>query len=655
MRHDTRVQLIAAGVLIACIAASGVLTAAVAAEHGRAQLGYADRAEESDPPEVAVGIAMGAFRGLFVNILWLRAQHLKQEGKFYEAVELSKTITRLQPRFPRVWGFHAWNMAYNISVATPTSEERWQWIQAAIRLLRDEGIPKNPNDVLLHKELAWIYLHKIQGFADDSHHTYKREVAYEWTVALGPPPQRADSHEETTERYVQWLKDLADAPGAEADLIERHPAAGAILSRIRDEAELELDFDFLRHVELIRAMSSAWTPQGVGIQLQEQERNAPLEQIIVDMAGQEEQFRAFDAIISYTRKKVLADRFNMELPRMIRYTRKYGPLDWRHAASHGLYWATRGVEEGSGRRNLEDFDFTNTDRLITHGLQELFRWGQISYDILNDSYVQMLDLQWTDTYGRILREDLDKRAMMYEGPAKFEDPTRTFRLYSAGYENFLRDVVRIYYRMGRIEEAQEYYRQLRTYEYRNMNDPMHDLEELSLPLAEFVEQDIQERMTSPDFAQGEIMATLMDAYLRGLLQGRQEVFEKNMNYAFEFFETYMEEQNFRTSAEAQNRMAFTSEYFVDVAADAFINLLQSGQIGRRQASLMFRRMVGSSMRTVAQTVWDRMQRTRLAASMEDFQTWFPEPPGMSEYRAMRDQLEAQSDEARQRQIQLEQQ
>jgi hypothetical protein len=67
-----------------------------------------------------LGIAMGAFRGIFVNWLWMRANDLKEQGKYYEAVDLAKTITRLQPRFPRVWAFHAWNLAYNISVATNT-------------------------------------------------------------------------------------------------------------------------------------------------------------------------------------------------------------------------------------------------------------------------------------------------------------------------------------------------------------------------------------------------------------------------------------------------------------------------------------------------------------------------------------------------------
>src|SRR5690606_9111775 len=160
MQRATRTQLIAAGVMVLALAASGVLAVGLSASAGRHRLIYTDQATEGDPPQVGLGIAMGAFRGLFVNFLWIRANQLKEDGRFYEAIDLARAITKLQPRFPQVWVFHAWNMAYNISVSTQTPEERWQWVQAGIRLLRDQGIPANPNDMLIHKELAWIFLHK---------------------------------------------------------------------------------------------------------------------------------------------------------------------------------------------------------------------------------------------------------------------------------------------------------------------------------------------------------------------------------------------------------------------------------------------------------------------------------------------------------------
>ncbi len=189
---DLPIQLGAAAVLAASLGASVYLTQDVSSSVGRNGLAYTDAAEEGSPNEVSIGIALGAFRGIFVNMLWLRAQAAKDQGNYYEAMDLSKAITKLQPRFPRVWAFHAWNMAYNISVTTNTAPERWQWVNNGIRLMREEGIPANPKDLLLHKEISWIFLHKIQGFMDDANLYYKRQLAEEWTIVLGPP-RPADS------------------------------------------------------------------------------------------------------------------------------------------------------------------------------------------------------------------------------------------------------------------------------------------------------------------------------------------------------------------------------------------------------------------------------------------------------------------------------
>src|SRR5690606_16019333 len=94
-------------------------------------------------------------------------------------------ITTLQPRFPQVWAFHAWNMAYNISVTTHTPEERWSWVNNGIVLLRDQGIPLNPRAVRLYRELSWIFFHKIGQFSDDMQWYYKAQLAREWEEILG--------------------------------------------------------------------------------------------------------------------------------------------------------------------------------------------------------------------------------------------------------------------------------------------------------------------------------------------------------------------------------------------------------------------------------------------------------------------------------------
>ena len=123
---------------------------------------------------MAVGTAIGALRGLVVDVLWIKVNLMKEEGDYFEVMALSDLITKLQPRFAAVWAYHGHNMAYNISVATHTLEERWDWVRAGVRLVQNEGLRHNPDDLVLHKELAFWYAHKIEGNSDDAHLFYKR-------------------------------------------------------------------------------------------------------------------------------------------------------------------------------------------------------------------------------------------------------------------------------------------------------------------------------------------------------------------------------------------------------------------------------------------------------------------------------------------------
>ena len=88
-------------------------------------LRYTDVAMEGAPPIVALGTMMGALRGLIVDYLWIKVNMMKEKGLFFELMADSDLITKLQPRFGEVWGFHGHNMAYIISVLTNPEEERW--------------------------------------------------------------------------------------------------------------------------------------------------------------------------------------------------------------------------------------------------------------------------------------------------------------------------------------------------------------------------------------------------------------------------------------------------------------------------------------------------------------------------------------------------
>src|SRR5882724_10856612 len=93
------------------------------------------------PPVLAfTTVALGSFRGLIANALWIRANDLQNDGKYFEMVQLADWITKLEPTFAQVWVVQGWNMAYNISVKFSDFADRWRWVQRGIELFRDEGL-----------------------------------------------------------------------------------------------------------------------------------------------------------------------------------------------------------------------------------------------------------------------------------------------------------------------------------------------------------------------------------------------------------------------------------------------------------------------------------------------------------------------------------
>src|ERR1039457_914932 len=154
-------------------------------DRDRLGLTHAQALENAPPVLAFTTVALGGFRGLISNLLWIRANDLQEDDKYFEMMQLADWITKLEPHFPQVWVFQAWNMAYNISVKFKDFPDRWRWLQGGIELLRDEGLKYNPNDVLIYRELAWFFQHKLGANLDDANVYYKQQWAREMMPFFG--------------------------------------------------------------------------------------------------------------------------------------------------------------------------------------------------------------------------------------------------------------------------------------------------------------------------------------------------------------------------------------------------------------------------------------------------------------------------------------
>jgi len=318
-------------------------------------------------------------RAFIVSYLWIRADRLKEEGRYYDAMQQAEWICHLQSRFPSVWGFIAWNMAWNISVATHTPQERWLWVHNGLRLLRDDGIRLNPKSLLLYKELGWIFFFKLGGNLDDMHWTYKRQWAVRMQDLLGAPP------EGSTEQVIAAFRPIAEAAlDRDPDRQGRQTVQGDKLLELLADPEVKayaallaehgakVDETFLSvHTHFSR--DPAVTMVRTALPEPADDRDFALSKLIGDPAHAS----ARRKILAFLRAQILWNEYRMDPAVMLKIMQQYGPLDWRLPEVHGVYWLVHG-RDVCGDASPDRYDALNTDRIALSCLQDLTSRGRLT-------------------------------------------------------------------------------------------------------------------------------------------------------------------------------------------------------------------------------------------------------------------------------------
>lgn len=644
MKRDSLIQVVAATVMVVCLAASGVFAVNLAASSGRHKLVYTDTDTDGQPPQVALGIAMGAFRGLFVNFLWIRANNMKEEGRFYDSMDLAKAITKLQPRYPQVWVFNAWNMAYNISVQTQTEPERWAWVRAGINLMRDQGLPNNPNDMLLHKELGWIFLHKIGGYMDEANMYFKKQLALEWTIVLGPPPRpdpKNRNRDALKEKYVEWIRPIAESPDSLDQVIEKEPSVLTLVQRLQKDMNYAPDQRVATNYVYLDAIRTSGQRSYFEASPAYDTRKKTMMAILEDPAFA----KAWPPLLSYIRRRWIIDYYKMEPERMLRFTKFYGPIDWRHFAAHGLYWSQRGIENALERftyGNKKDFDFINAGRVAVQSLQELWRSGDLWFDYL--AYIRTGDekqVVYHASPNPAFIESYKEHLGWFKTLSWADNERRVYSFYAAGYDNLMKDAIRFLYRRGQIDLANKYKDELGTWVNANTNDPERPIR-LALPLEDFVIAELKdEELKRPSVMREEIVGALQGAYINGLLGGDDELFNKQYQYAKWVHDYYFSTQGIKTvvSKSDDGRMAQISRDFELVAGQEFAAMISI--LDPEDAEKVYDTAPDDDQHHLRQYAYDILVRNFKAWMDEaakkgvgkSFDQVFMEPPGMAAHRA----------------------
>lgn len=299
-------------------------------------LDHAEPLENAPPLIVFSTVALGGFSSLIADFLWVRAAQLQRDGQFFELVQLADWITKLQPRFPEGWVYHAWNLSYNVSVMFPNPEDRWRWVRHGVELLRDGGLRYNPRNPTLHRELGWLFQHKIGQSMDQAHMFYK----YSWAMEM---------------------QMLFEGRGPDFDVMAATPATRTAVMAVPGIPEL---------VEQLR--SATFDP--FTYQWPSPARREAFDEIVRSSAVGE-------VLLNHIRLRMLEDRYRLVPSIMQQVEAEIGPVDWRMPQAHAAYWAWR------GKRYAEGFERLQLDRMVFQSMADAFRTGRFHFDPEEDVFV----------------------------------------------------------------------------------------------------------------------------------------------------------------------------------------------------------------------------------------------------------------------------
>jgi hypothetical protein len=559
---NDRLTITVAGiVMLACMAGAATVAGVVQRQRHDLDLVVSTEGTEGMPPHVAVvTAALGTFRGLAVDLLWARADHLQDEGEFFEAQTLSQWITTLQPRFQKVWAFQAWNLAWNIAAATQVPAERWGWVSRGIELLRSRGIPLNPRAANLYFELAWIYQNKIGRVGDKEHWYYKARLAEEMQELLGDLTAG-----KTTEQAIERFRKISDAPATLEELERKMPSVRRALDLLAAHGA-KPDEPLVRMLGRVLMLGSSLDARLLGTAALPPGTNGPLLDAI--RADKEAAALLIDHVVPHLQRRALEDRYRMKTGEMLRVMERYGPLDWRHADAHGVYWSEQGVavSQTLARREAVNELMLVRSRLLM--LMELMRSGRVEFDAATKRVDLLPDPRFARVYETAIRQAFDMIASDKGLSAADFGNAEEADLHDT-YEKFLNLATILNYLYGEQAEAERYFGLARDFAAsRGFGD-------------EPVYSDTLENFVALRFA-GTVQVNLADlrqfldamirrAIMEGLAKGELKVFNRYIRVAYSVYD-----RRFATSRPGERMVLEEAKLldFPELVENSFVNVMQ---------------------------------------------------------------------------------
>lgn len=638
------VWLVAAGVLLT---GAGLLQGTLDGLREEHELiAPGDEVAQRYPLTSVLTLSLGGLRAPVVACLWIRSENLKQAGRHFDALQTAQMICRMMPRFPGVWDYHAWNLAWNISVQTHTGEERWQWVQNGIRLLRDEGIPLNPKALVLYKQLSWIFFSKMGQTTDEMHGVYKQRWAAKMQRLLAAPPYG------TTEEALAAFRPVAEAPldktraptgeygdplqqavfvkflRDEPDVARYVGRLGPLLTTDKDRRESRRLDQIIGH-RLLDAYNQFSLDDALAVVRVARPRpDNDRERALSVLINSDPHAEVRRHLLGLVRAHILWNRYRMDPAWMMGLMEQYGPMDWREVFPHGMYWASYGVyiSQGVELKDLEeasletDIDSLNNYRNWLYCMKNLAWNGRLTY-IENPRDPNSPRISWFSDWRFVLaahevHDRIIKAYLRTKGGA-YKD-----NILKDGHINYLAAAIGMLYAGYRYQQAERLFDWTKeTYQPQGG--------EWKLPLREFVAERLnKDGSPIPDYARNQMLASLHMAFYF-LAHNKRSDYQDCMRYALLVYTKFQE------NAPKRIKMRPFDELQAYVARDVLgaprlvgFNLLLEARM-RLYASLPdnLKLMLYDAIRPPLVRECDRYDL--------DFAKAFPPPDGLNEYRRRR--------------------
>lgn len=609
---------------VVLLAGAGMLQGRLDSARESLELVDAGDAVGKNHPEVTLLNAMpGGLRAPIVSYQWIRSQQLVQDGRYYDARDRAEWICALQPRFPAVWDFHAFNMSWNIAAMGRTPDERYNWVNNGIALLRDRGIPLNPKSLMLYKQLAWTYFSKIGTDLDEYNQYYKQRLAAEFQHLLGSPPFAP------TDTVIAAFRPIAQAP---LDISRKpdpdRPIQADKLKELLQDADVAAYTATLGRygIAIDQGLLDKWNRFSMDDAAAIVRAVPPVidtaeDKAISDLINDPSTAALRGRMLAFVRAQLLWNRHHLDPKWMLHVMEKYhAPLDWRSAQAHALYWQTYGNNVcQSDERG--DIDAVNSDRMIQFSLKDLTWFGRMTY-IENPN---------NPDYPRIARcSDIRYIKPAHEETIRYAKAVSTAQdvefdqnAFVAGHRYYLTTCIQMLFAANRFAEAQELLDWIRS-EY-HMTGGIWDIKLLE----DFVVATINnDGRPVPATAITQITGSMETAYVSAAA-GDVAKFRTSFEHAARIYGIF--------SKDAVERLRFPP--LQEIAGNLLLNILIDPRVVGYNMTLAERSNMYSVLLdawpTMLAAIYDRISpqlRRQCELANVNFEKAFPVPPGLAEFR-----------------------